>query len=141
MLLWIGWLLLTAVFILIELHTGTFYFLLLAVASLLTLGLALSGSSLLAQCFVFMGAAFLLYVFLMPIIRRVLPSAKDKIPQVTETILGKQAYVVKDILPGEVGQVKVDGELWSAIADETITQGEKVQIIEVRVSKLIVKKE
>ena len=58
------------------------------------------------------------------------------------SIIGKEALVIKEINPlsGSHGQVKVNGDLWSAIcsSDETIEVGSKVKILKIDGVKLIV---
>ncbi|WP_025209463.1 NfeD family protein [Hippea sp. KM1] len=56
-------------------------------------------------------------------------------------IIGKTAVCTKPITPQTEGQIEVDGEIWTATAEEAIDKGEKVVIIDqdslkVRVGKL-----
>ncbi|MBP3964074.1 NfeD family protein [Paenibacillus lignilyticus] len=138
----LAWLILTAVLVLIELHTGTFYFLLLAAASILTMITALAGLPILVQCFTFVVAIALMYIFLLPLLRKLIPStSKSMIPQLSDYLVGQEAFVVQTISPDEAGLVKLHGEIWSAVANEKIEEGNKVIVAEVRVTKLIVTKE
>lgn len=138
--LWIGWLIMAALCVLIEVQTGTFYFILLAAAALVSMGVSLTGAEFLVQGFIFAGAALLLYAVVLPYLKRRFPPAKDRVPPIAAQLAGQTAIVEQDIRPGEVGQAKVNGELWSAVSDETIGKGEKVVIVEVKVTKLIVRK-
>jgi membrane protein implicated in regulation of membrane protease activity len=140
-LLWMMWIVIAALFVVLELNTGTFYVLILAIAALIAMIAALVKLPLLAQCFVFAGAALLLYVFLMPILRRLIPRSREKVPLVTDALIGQTAYVTGDIIPGEGGLVRVNGDVWSATSDAFIASGEKVTITEVKVTKLHVRKE
>lgn len=137
-----AWLVLAVVLVLFELHTGTFYCLLLAAASLVAIVIALAGLPLLAQCFAFVFAIALLYIFMMPLLRKVTPSAmKTTVLPLSDQLVGREAYVTKTISPGETGLVNLHGEIWSADAGERIEEGSKVTVAEVRVSKLFVTKE
>ncbi|WP_308633938.1 NfeD family protein [Paenibacillus silvisoli] len=138
----LAWLLLSAVLVLIELQTGTFYCLLLAAASILSMITALAGLPILVQCFTFVVAIALMYIFLLPLLRKVIPStSKTAILQNSEYLVGQEAFVIQAISPDEAGLVKLHGELWSAVATERIEEGTKVTVTEVRVSKLFVTKE
>ncbi len=95
--------------------------------------------SLLIQVAVFTISAFLFYVCLLPSIRKLIPASKETLPSI-DRFIGQKAYVISEIKPGEVGLVKLNSELWSAIADENIREGEEVIVIEVKVSKLYVRK-
>ncbi|REE85313.1 membrane protein implicated in regulation of membrane protease activity [Paenibacillus taihuensis] len=138
----IAWLVLAAALVLIELHTGTFYFLLLAVASVIAIFVALSGLPLLVQCFTFVFAIALLYMFLLPLLRKLVPStSKTLLRQSTEYLVGQEAFVIQTITPEEAGLVKVHGEIWSAVSNEKLDEGTKVIVREVHVTKLSVTKE
>ena len=67
---------------------------------------------------------------------------KTQIKTNVNSLLGKKAIVTKEIQPIEYGEVKVDGNFWTASSyDEVlIKENEVVHIVEVRGVKLIVKK-
>ncbi|AZN43258.1 NfeD family protein [Paenibacillus albus] len=138
----IVWLILAAALVLVELFTGTFYFLLMAAASILTIITAVTGLPLLVQCFTFVFALALLYMFLLPILRKVVPSSsRTLMRQGSDYLVGQEAFVIQTITPDEAGLVKVHGEIWSAVSGEKLDEGTKVSIVEVRVTKLFVTKE
>ncbi len=67
--------------------------------------------------------------------------AHKKEPIVGEnTLIGKTAKCVKEITKDKPGLVEVGGELWTAIADEEIKQGDIVIIVDQESLKLKVKK-
>ncbi len=45
-----------------------------------------------------------------------------------DAIIGQKAMVVKAITPAEAGQVKVNGEIWRASADQAIAAGVRVSV-------------
>ncbi|MFC5448676.1 NfeD family protein [Paenibacillus aestuarii] len=137
--LWILWCILAVLLVIVELSTGTFYFLVLACSALTAMVSAWFHLSLLIQVAVFTISAFLFYVCLLPSIRKLIPASKETLPSI-DRFIGQKAYVISEIKPGEVGLVKLNSELWSAIADENIREGEEVIVIEVKVSKLYVRK-
>jgi membrane protein implicated in regulation of membrane protease activity len=57
------------------------------------------------------------------------------------SIIGKKALVIKDIDPvHSTGQIKINGEIWSAesVNNETISEGTEVEITDIRGVKAIV---
>lgn len=74
------------------------------------------------------------------------PLVKSKIaPKVQPTnadrIIGKEAVVILGIDPVEnVGQIKVDGQVWSAKSDSIINEGEKVTVSSIEGVKAVVTK-
>jgi len=67
--------------------------------------------------------------------------AHKKKPMVgKETMIGKKARCVKGISKNKPGLVEVDGEIWTAIANEEIKEGDTVIIVDQKSLKLKVKK-
>jgi membrane protein implicated in regulation of membrane protease activity len=64
----------------------------------------------------------------------------DTVPQAgADALIGLKGIVTETINPVEdVGKVKVDGQVWRAIASGMIENGSAVKIIDVRGAKLIV---
>ncbi|MDU0202024.1 MULTISPECIES: NfeD family protein [Paenibacillus] len=137
--LWLLWLILAVLFVIFELFTGTFFMLVLAASAFISMITALFHLSFLIQLGVFTVCAFLIYVFLLPIVRKLIPSSNEILPSPNQ-LIGQKAFVISDIRPGEGGLVKVNSDLWSAFADELIQAGEEAIVIDVKVTKLYVKK-
>lgn len=57
-----------------------------------------------------------------------------------ERLVGKTAFVTKTIIPGNFGEVKIEGELWIAQANEKIRYDEKVIIEKIDGAHLVVYK-
>ena len=69
---------------------------------------------------------------------------KKLIPEKEKTnldrIIGMKGIVTEKITKKTPGEVKVDGKLWTAIADETIPEESTVKILEINSTKLKVKR-
>ncbi|MCL2390962.1 MAG: NfeD family protein, partial [Endomicrobia bacterium] len=57
-----------------------------------------------------------------------------------DALIGMEAVVTGTITPEKDGFVKVLSEIWLAGADEEIKEGEKVKVVSVSGTKLLVKK-
>ncbi len=55
-------------------------------------------------------------------------------------LFGATGVVVKDINPPALGRVKVEGEEWLAQADKSIAPGERVKVLRVEGTRLIVER-
>ena len=57
------------------------------------------------------------------------------------SIIGKKALVIKEINSHSVGQIKINGEVWSAESenDEIIPKDSEVEILQIKGVKVIVK--
>lgn len=139
---WFVWLVIAGIFTIVEIATVGFFIIWFGVAAVLT-----------ALFSLFMPEAYMVQVVVWAItsVLLVLFTKKftDKIkPETTATnvysIIGKRA-IVTTVINNEngTGQVKVDGDVWSARTenyDETISVGEHVEILRIDGVKVIVKK-
>ena len=113
-----------------------------AAAAFLTMLISFTGVSLGVQIGLFIILSALMLLFLYPLIRD-----KFKIGNVKtnyESVIGKKGIVTERIDNIQtLGQVKVDGQIWTArsIEDQPIEKGKYVIVHEVRGVKLIVKED
>lgn len=139
---WFIWLVIAGIFTIVEIATVGFFIIWFGVAAVLTAIFSL-----------FMPEAYMVQVVVWAItsILLVLFTKKftDKVkPETTATnvysIIGKRAVVTTAINnENGTGQVKVDGDVWSARTEnyeETIPVGEHVEILRIDGVKVIVKK-
>ena len=80
-------------------------------------------------------------IFLRPIFAKLFKT-KD-IPTNSDSLIGKTGIVLKEIVgPDNIGQIKVQGEVWSAICKEKITLNidDTVTVESIDGVKLVVKK-
>ena len=66
--------------------------------------------------------------------------AKKKVSTNLDRVIGMEGIVTEEITKFKIGEVKVDGKKWSAIASEKIKVGEEVIIDSIDGVKLIVRK-
>lgn len=55
-----------------------------------------------------------------------------------DRIIGMKALVTKDIK--DIGEVKVDGKIWTAVSDDALNAGDYAKVLEINSTKLKVKK-
>lgn len=55
-----------------------------------------------------------------------------------DRIIGMKALVTKDIK--DIGEVKVDGKIWTAVSDEILSAGDYAKVLEINNTKLKVEK-
>lgn len=102
---------------------------------------AILGASTIAQIFIFLGVSAVLVIFTRPVAQRKLKIGKEKTN--VETAVGQTCLVTEDILPYHVGQVKLGGQVWSAVGhleSEKIEAGVTVKVLNVEGVKLIVER-
>jgi len=90
------------------------------------------------QVVIFIIVSVLLLLGLRPLFREYI--RKNEIKTNSDKLIGKIAICTKAILDGERGEVKIDGKIWTAIANEDIQLTEKVEVLSIDGVKLVVRK-
>ncbi len=91
------------------------------------------------QVIIFILFSIALLLVLRPIFKKFVK--KNEIKTNADSLVGKVAVCVKPILDGERGEVKIEGKIWTAIANEDIQINEKVIVLAIKGVKLVVRKE
>lgn len=127
---WVGWLVLIAIFLVIEMLTLDFTFLMLAVGGTAGLVTGLFDAPVWLQFIVASAAAALLILLLRPPLLRRLHRNADPTKSNIDAIIGLGGYVLRDVTALS-GQVKLsNGDIWTArSADQSsIAQGVAVTV-------------
>ncbi|GAA3946180.1 NfeD family protein [Microbacterium soli] len=130
---WIGWLVLIALFLVIEMMTLDFTFLMLAFGSVLGLVADLVGLPLWAQVIIAAVAAALFILFLRPPLLHRLRRGEDPTPSNMAAIIDLHGTALQDITRIS-GQVKLsNGDTWTArsIDGAPISEGSRVAVAEI----------
>lgn len=132
------WVLVAVVCGAIEIFTAGFWFLWLALAALLVAGAA--GLSWLVnlpgQLFVFAVITLIFIVFTRPLVLKTVRS-NDTASNVA-ALIGQHGIALSSISPLNYGQVKVNGEIWTAVSDHEIDENIRVIVTGVDGVKLVV---
>ena len=91
------------------------------------------------QVLVFIIFSVALLLGLRPVFKRYIK--KNEIKTNADSLVGKNAICIKPIIDGERGEVKIEGKIWTAIANENILEKEKVVVLAIKGVKLVVRKE
>ena len=140
--MWVFWLIAAGVFFIIEMATIGFLVFWLGIGALLAMVTSFITDSILIQVIVFVVTSTLLLIFTRPLVNKFIKVPKETVTN-AYSIIGKKAIVVKEInnIEGD-GQIKVDGEVWSAKSntDEVISKETEVEIVEIDGVKAVVRK-
>lgn len=141
MLMWQFWLILSGMFLLIEIFNVSFLIFWFAVGALVAMVVSFFTSNVIVQASIFLVVSTILLFVTKPFVNKILP--KDAyIKTNSSSIEGKIGKVIVDIEPVEgKGQVKLSGETWSAkSADNTyISKDTEVIVEKIEGVKAIVK--
>lgn len=138
---WIGWLVLVLLFLVIEMLTLDFTFLMLSLGSAAGLVSGLFEAPLWVQFIVAGGAAALLILFLRPPLIRRLHRNEDPTKSNIDALVGLPGMAILDVSPIS-GQVKLsNGDIWTARAldTSTIAIGTPVTVVAIEGATAIVR--
>ncbi|MEE8577630.1 MAG: NfeD family protein [candidate division Zixibacteria bacterium] len=126
---WI-WMAAAAIFLIIELTTPSMMFLSFVAGALVA---GLWGGLYPEQYYWQIGLFLLVSVGLLPLMRKFAKRITKDSAEITnvDRMIGKNGTVIKPIDPDEPGQVKFEGEVWSATADVAIEEHARVSITSV----------
>ncbi|MFE5409818.1 NfeD family protein [Microbacterium sp. NPDC056569] len=111
---WIGWLVLILVFLVIEMLTLDFTFLMLSIGGLAGLVTDLLGAPIWLQVIIAAGVAAALVLLLRPPLLRRLRRGEDPTPSNVDALIGLAGTVVSSV-GAHSGQVKLaNGDIWTA---------------------------
>lgn len=131
------WLLLFIVLIIIELLTVNLTTIWFAFGSFVAYILSFFVSDILVQTIIFLVSSIVLLIFTRPIVKKFL--VNEEVKTNADMLMGKRCIVTKEITRNETGEVKVNGQYWTAKANKKIKAGSEAIILSIEGVKLIVK--
>ena len=138
--MWQIWLIASGIFFICEIITVGFLVFWLGVGALIAMIVSLFTSNIIVQMSVFVISSGLLIFATRPLVNKI--SKKDVVPTNVYSLIGKKAIVTEDIdwITGK-GQIKFEGEVWSAKSKEqvNIPTGSEVEIVSIEGVKAFVK--
>lgn len=138
--MWQIWLIFAGIFFIGEIITVGFLIFWLGVAALIAMIVSFFTSNLLIQTAVFVITSVILILLTRPLVDK-FANNKEKVPTNVYSLINQEGTVIEDInLIESTGQVKVGGEVWSAICqgNVTIPKGSHVKVLEIQGVKLLV---
>ncbi len=137
--MWYIWLILAGVFVIGEVLTAGFLIFWLGIGSLIAMAVSFVTDNIIIQTTVFLISSVILILATKPLVKKFAKVETTKTNAFS--LIDKKGIVTKDISSiNSTGQVKVEGELWSATGenDIEIPKGTEVKIKEIKGVKLIV---
>ena len=129
---WMLWVLITVVFLILELTSGDFMFMCIAIGAVAAAVVSACGAGWVVDIVTWMVVSVALLAFVRPFALKYLHRKDKNVKTNADALIGKEGKVVETIVPGESGYVAVDGDNWRAVTRGTITleKGETVVIVD-----------
>lgn len=137
---WIVWLILAGFFFVLEIATEGFLVFWFGIGAVAAIGTSFLTENIFIQVAVFVIVSIILVLSTRKLTDKIKPK---EVPTNVYTILGKKAVVSQAIDSAKgSGQIKIDGDLWSAKseAEEIIEEGSTVEILSIDGVRAVVKK-
>ena len=135
---WVMWLVVVVLLAIIEASTVNLVSIWFVISGLVALIVSLFTEAFYIQFGVFVLLGIILLVITKPAMNKMLKEKETKLN--LERILGMEGIVTEEIEKNKIGEVKVDGKLWSAISDVKIPVKSVVKAISIEGVKLVVEK-
>lgn len=138
--MWKIWLIISGIFFVGEIFTAGFLIFWFGIGALLAMIISFFTSNIIIQTTAFIISSTILLFVTKPFVKKFVnvQSVKTNV----FSIIGKKALVIKEINNiKSSGQIKFNGEVWSAETDndEIIPEGSKVEVVHIKGVKAIVK--
>lgn len=134
------WLAAAVIFLIIEIGTPSLVSACFVVGSVGAAVTSWLGGSYLIQLAVFAGISIILIPATRPLARKITKPSPQ--PTNVDAMIGKSGVVLEKIDPStDSGQVRVEGQVWRAKANEIINEGAKIKVLSVVGARLNVVKE
>ena len=137
--MWYVWLILAGIFVIGEVLTSGFLIFWFSLGSLIAMIVSFFTDNIIIQTTVFLISSVILILSTKPLVKKF--ANIDTVKTNAQSIIGKKGLVTKDISSIKAtGQVKIEGELWSAIGkdDIDIPKGTEVEVNEIKGVKVVV---
>lgn len=134
------WLIIFFILLVIELITVGLVSLWFMAGSLVTFIVSYFTDNLFIQLPIFLVTSILFLIFTRPLINKYF--RKNIIKTNVNKLIGEEGIVLEDVTKTNMGKVKVDGQIWSAINHEKgrIKKDEEIEVLAIEGVKLIVRK-
>ena len=136
--MWQMWLIIAGLFFIGEIITVGFLIFWFGIGALIAMIVSFFTSNIIIQTAIFITSSAILLLATKPLVTKFVDVKSTKTNAFS--IIGKKALVIKEINSHSVGQIKINGEVWSAISenDDVISEGSEVEIVQIIGVKAIV---
>ncbi len=138
--MWKLWLIIAGLFFIGEIATVGFLIFWFGIGALIAMIVSIFTTNIIIQTTIFLISSTILIFATKPFVKKFADVKKTNTN--VYSIIGKKALVIKTIDPiHSVGQIKLNGEVWTAESDnqQIIEEGTEVEILEIKGVKAIVK--
>lgn len=137
--MWYIWLIAAGIFFIAEIITVGFLVFWFGIAALIAMIASFITNNLFIQTLVFVISSCILIPLTRPLVNKII-AKDDNVKTNAFSLIDKEGIVVSKISPNDNGQVKIEGQYWSAVSNNnsSIDVGETVKVLKIDGVKLVV---
>ena len=128
--MWQIWGIIAVLCLILELSSGDFFIICFSIGAVFAIIAAVIGLNIYWQLFIFAIFSLLSIFFVRPVALRWLHKNEPNRASNADALIGRTGKVIEAINVTEPGYVQIDGDLWKAVSDDTIEEGETVRVID-----------
>ena len=128
--MWQIWAVVSILCLILELSSGDFFIICFSIGAVFAIIAAVIGLNIYWQLFIFAIFSLLSIFFVRPVALRWLHKNEPNRASNADALIGRTGKVTEAINVNEPGYVQIDGDLWKAVSDDTIEEGETVRVID-----------
>ena len=128
--MWQLWAVVSIICLILELSSGDFFIICFSIGAVFAIIAAALGLGIYWQLFIFAVFSLLSVLFVRPVALRYLHKNEPNKPSNADALLGRTGKVTEAITAGGNGYVQIDGDMWRAVSNTDIAQGETVRVID-----------
>jgi len=139
--MWQFWLIAAGIFFIIEMATVSFLIFWFGVGALITMVISFFISNVYIQAIIFTITSTLLIFLTKPLVNKFINKDKSVVTNAF-SVIGRKGIVIKEINPSVgTGQIRVNGEIWSAktLSDDIIQENAEIEVVQIDGVKAVVK--
>jgi len=128
--MWQLWAVVSIICLILELSSGDFFIICFSIGAVFAIIAAALGLGIYWQLFIFAVFSLLSVLFVRPVALRYLHKNEPNKPSNADALLGRTGKVTEAITAGGNGYVQIDGDMWRAVSNTDIAQGETVRVVD-----------
>jgi membrane protein implicated in regulation of membrane protease activity len=128
--MWQLWAVVSIICLILELSSGDFFIICFSIGAVFAIIAAALGLGIYWQLFIFAIFSLLSVLFVRPVALRYLHKNEPNKPSNADALLGRTGKVTEAITAGGNGYVQIDGDMWRAVSNTDIAQGETVRVVD-----------
>ncbi len=130
--LWSLWLILAAIFLVIEFLSQSIWALCVAIGLTAAMCGSLAGLTPIWQGILLIGICIASYLLILPLLKKIYMRGSKPIATGMDALIGRSGILSETIFPGMLGRVRIDGDNWQVRSDndnEEIKAGTKITVV------------